>query len=57
MIRIPSDLPSKKQIEQEMKELVDHMKDLQLPLVLSHNDLWLGNIILNKADGTMKHQL
>ena len=27
------------------------MTSLKLPLVLSHNDMWLGNIIFDKATG------
>ncbi len=51
LTRVPGELPSKDQIHEELKELVDHLTVQQVPLVLSHNDLWLGNILVNRETG------
>ena len=51
MYRIPEELPTKDQIHSELRQFVDHMTSLKFPLVLSHNDMWFGNIILDKTTG------
>ena len=49
--RVGETLPSGETILSEFAEIRDHMTSLRLPLVMCHNDVWLGNIIHNKQLG------
>lgn len=42
--------PSLEDLKQEFEDLYNHLKELQSPIVFSHNDLLLGNVIYTEKE-------
>lgn len=49
--RLKNSIPSKDELEKEVQTLKEHLVSLNSPVVFSHNDLLLKNIIYNKEKG------
>ena len=41
-------------IDKELDELAKELEELQMPVVLSHNDIWQENLMFDKDKGLIK---
>ena len=56
LFRFKANLPTREELREELRQLQVHLEELNVPLVMCHNDVWGRNVVYDQENGNKGHR-